>query len=170
MQGMKNKLLKTNQNKIQKFTKLLRKKLTDDGCHRSYVNGLSDQQILKDFRICADCEEVIHTPDQQMQAILEFDTAERSFDILYGDLEGHDMEDMIDDDDELVLCEDSIDDYEDIEIVRGKWILNGCINITEAIASAEEFKNYLIGLQQQGYELAHPVEDDYGVLKKNDET
>ena len=165
---MKNKLLKENQDKVRKFTKLLRDKLVDEGCHQAYVNGLSDHQILKDFRHCADCEELLYTPEQQMQAILEFEGAERAFDVLYGNLEGHDDLDGVEDP-FINDCDDIEEDSdEDIEIVRGKWIIDGCSNLAETIASAQEFVNYLLDLREQGYELTGPVEDDYGILEKND--
>lgn len=194
---MKNKLIKANQDKIQSFTKLLREKLMNDGCHRTYVNALSEQQILKDFRICADCDEVICTADQQIHTILEFDTAERAFDILYGDMEDpEELEYLADDycrdpdldlspafdpdfEDSSIFDEDleNIDDNddndatdEDIEVIRGRWTLDGCTSLAEAIDSAKCFLEHLEALQDEGYELIDPVEDDCGYLKRHDET
>jgi len=160
---MKNKLLRASQDRIQKFTKLLRQKLLDDGCHKSYVNSLSEQQILNDFRVCADCDDELHTKSQQMHAILEFDTPERAFEVLF---------EVIDEDDEelyLLELEEDKDDIEDLEIVRGKWILEGCDSIEECIASVKCFQEHLEELRDSGYELIQPVEDDYGCLNKNDE-
>jgi hypothetical protein len=160
-----NKLLKTNQDKIQKFTKLLRKKLMTDGCHKSYVNSLSEQQILKDFRTCADCEEEICSKDQQMHIILEFDSAERAFEILY-----EEDDQPIFDEEEPVYLSDIEDDEEEIEVIRGCWALDGCESLESAIASAKCFLEHLENLRDEGYELLEPVEDDCGYLKKHDET
>lgn len=166
---MSNKLLKVNQEKIQNFTKLLRKKLLSDGCHKSYVNALSTEQILKDFRICADCDEEIYTPDQQMHAILEFDTAERAYSVLYEE------EQILDNDETIIIYDDyeeesEEDSDEDIEVIRGRWVLDGCATIDEAIESTKCFLEHLESMQDQGYDLIEPVEDDCGYLKRHDET
>jgi hypothetical protein len=169
-----NKLLKTNQDKIQKFAKLLRKKLMTDGCHKNYVSSLSEQQILKDFRTCADCEKELYSKDQQMHAILEFDSAERTFEILYGD---HVLDELHFDDEEPVYLSDILDDEDDeddedeeIEVIRGCWALDGCESLESAIESTKCFLEHLEHLRDEGYEFLEPVEDDCGYLKKNDET
>jgi hypothetical protein len=164
---MRDNLLEENKNKIRKFTKYLRGRLLDEGCHQKYVNSLSDQQILADFRVCADCGDELYTVDQQLHIVLEFDTPERAFSILYDEIESEETEEKETEDYGLVL---DLEEEEEEEIIRGKWILDGAASIQNAIELIDSFKAYLETLRDEGYELTHPIEDDYGYLRKNEQT
>ena len=76
-------MLETSRKEIRNFANLLRKKLVSAGCHQAYVNSLSDDQILDDYRTCCDCGEEIHSKDQQLRLIIESDTPERAYELLY---------------------------------------------------------------------------------------
>jgi len=182
-------MLKASQKKIKSFTNLLRQKLIDGGNHKKYVNSLSDPQILDDFRMCCDCGDELYSKDQQMHIVLEFDTAERAFEILYSpeaieDLEPEAGDLSIDEnyenyeedieDEDCENCEDCCDlraiiENEEFEIIRGKWMMDGATTLDEAINHIDEFKKFLITLKEDGYELITPIEDDYGLIKKDDE-
>ena len=126
------------QKKIRIYANYLRKKLLSSGCEQSYVNSLSDEQILEDFRICADCDEEIVTKDQQMHAIFEFDTPERIFEVTY---EGMDYEDSESSTDSIDLSE----------------ILEGCKSMSEVITKMMSLTKHLAHLHGQGKKLVRPV-------------
>lgn len=162
-------MLEASQKEVRNFAKLLRKKLKDGGCHQAYVNSLSDQQLLDDFRTCCDCGEELHSRGQQLRLILESDTAERAFELLYPSYEGGSPE--IGEDD--LPFEDSVDDYEEIEeieeiSIRGKWMFDGAETIDEMIHQLDQFKEYLLSLKNDNFELTGPIEDDYGFLQRKE--
>jgi len=215
-------MLKQSKKKVKTFVKFLRNKLLLEGLSKPYIHSMDDDTVLDSFRKCADCDEVICTKDQQMHAILEFDTPERVFEVLYEEDQPHDSSedendedegeeyedikqinfnfedleltdlaelDLDEDEAELVdeICEGcfdaivkhfgeeddgpsgahkAIDDAEDEEIVRGKWILDGTTTMTQMIDNLENFIEYMKKLRESGFELAHPIEDDYGYLIK----
>jgi len=206
-------MLKSSKKKVKTFVKFLRKKLLVEGLSKPYIHSMSDDKILESFRKCQDCNEVICTKDQQMHVILEFDSPERAFEVLYEEDELHteseieeansdikeinfDLEDfdLEDDEKELVeeICPDcfdtiirhfseeddeddeedtpnghvAIEDAEDEEIVRGKWILEGASSMTQMIDNLENFIEYMKQLRASGFELAYTIEDDYGYLVK----
>lgn len=164
-------MLEASRKEIKNFAKLLRKKLVQDGCHQKYINSLSDDQVLDDFRTCCDCGDEIHSRDQQIHIILESDTAERAFELLYeqSEPEEHESSEI---DDCLILYNEhnSLEDEEahnkDEVILRGKWIFDDASTIDEAIECLDIFKRYLQHLKQNGYELLGAVEDDYGFLRR----
>lgn len=129
----------TLQKKIRIYTNYLRKKLLSSGCNREYVNSLSDEQILEDFRKCADCDEEIVTKDQQMHAIYEFDTPERIFEVTY---EGMEYEDCVD------------SDSESLDLAQA---LDGCKTMSEVISKMMSLTKHLAHLHGQGKKLVRPV-------------
>lgn len=205
-------MLKSSKKKVKTFVKFLRKKLLVEGLSKPYVHSMSDETVLNSFRKCQDCGEVICTKDQQMHVILEFDSPERAFEVLYEEEELHTeeeieeatvkkinfdlgdlaLEDLEEDEVELVdeICSDcfdtiirhftededededcptghvAIEDAEDEEIVRGKWILEGASSMTQMIDNLENFIEYMKQLRESGFELVYPIEDDYGYLVK----
>jgi len=60
----------------------LRSILDTDACEHNNSSCLSDPEVLEIFRTCMDCGDQVITPQQQMHAILEFDTEERAFESL----------------------------------------------------------------------------------------
>lgn len=201
-------MLKQSKKKIKIFVKFLRKKLLVEGLSKPYVHSMSDETVLDSFRKCQDCGEVICTKDQQMHVILEFDSPERAFEVLYEEDELHtdeeikeieeikkidfDLDDLDLEEDEIELVDEicpecfeaiithfsdendedpsighrAVEDVEDEEIVRGKWILEGASSMTQMIDNLENFIEYMKQLRESGFELAYPVEDDYGYLIK----
>lgn len=65
-----------------------------------------------------------------------------------------DVEDLMEDDDEVV--------YDTSVSIRGKWILDGAQDLAEAAEMARAYADYLDNLQEEGYVLRNPIEDDYG--------
>lgn len=48
--------------------------------------------------------------------------------------------------------------------VRGKWLMDGAVDLAEAAARLRGYADYLDALAVRGWRLAAPVEDDYGFL------
>jgi len=69
--------------KVENFVKYLKKFLLDEGYTKLAIQAMSNDEILNIFRVCADCGDEICTKDQQMHAILEFDSPARVFQVLY---------------------------------------------------------------------------------------
>lgn len=128
----------TLQKKIRSYANYLRKKLLDSGCEQAYVNSLSDDQVLEDFRICADCDDVIITKDQQMHAIFEFDSNERIFEVTYEHLGYED-------------CDDSV------ESINLAQLLDGTETLAEVIETMMTLTKQLALLHGQGKKLIRPV-------------
>ena len=201
-------MLKSSKKKVKIFVKFLRKKLLVEGLSKPFIHSMTDDTILEKFRKCQDCNEVICTKVQQMHVILEFDSPERAFEVLYEEDELHTEEeieeeegdvteinfdlddlDLEEDEAELIdeICSDcfeaiishfseddednltghtAVEDVEEEEIVRGKWILEGASSMTQMIDNLKNFIEYMKQLQESGFELAYPIEDDYGYLVK----
>lgn len=70
------------QTKVKKFVKYLRTVLDADCCEHNNSSELTDTQVLEIFRTCMDCGDEVITPQQQMHAIIEFDSEERAFETL----------------------------------------------------------------------------------------
>ena len=47
-------------------------------------------------------------------------------------------------------------------VVRGKWLFEGCSDLDEIVETLENYIIFIKGLQERGFELIDPVEDDYG--------
>jgi hypothetical protein len=161
-------LLQASQKKIKDFVNLLREKLEEGGCHLAYVNSLSDTEVMDDYRLCCGCGDEIHSTDQQLHVILEFDTPERAFEVLYEEPTIEAMESL----------EEAWDDIEvptkespkapkapkDV-IIQGRYLFAGSESLMDIISMVDDFKNYLILLHQEGFELSRPVDEDHGHLQ-----
>lgn len=71
----------------------------------------------------------------------------------------------------LGLNDDYEDDYEDEEevldeVVRAKWAMDGAATLSEAADQLRGFASYLEKLESEGWQLTHPVEDDYGFIRQ----
>ena len=60
------------------------------------------------------------------------------------------------------------DEWDGTEIIRAKWAMDGAKTLTEAAAQLRRFAEYLDELRRDGWELAAPVEDDYGLIENVD--
>lgn len=56
-----------------------------------------------------------------------------------------------------------------MQILRSKWQLDGCDSIDACVVRLREFIKELEDLKDEGWELAGPVDDDYGHLIKRPE-
>lgn len=63
-----------------------------------------------------------------------------------------------------VLSSDS-----DTEILRAKWMFDGAKTLDEVITCLEKQIEYIKALQEDGWELTGPVDDDYGFMKQKQE-
>lgn len=52
------------------------------------------------------------------------------------------------------------------DAIRAKWLLDGASTLEEAALLAEQAASALRALAAAGWELAEPIEDDYGFLRK----
>lgn len=173
-------MLKPSNKKVKNFVKFLRQKLLLEGLSKPFVHSMDDEAVLESFRKCADCDAIICSRSQQIHAILEFDSPERTFEVLYEEDEhdepeidaemgsedikqiDFDIEDFLDG--SMGVEDTPIDTEDDDEIVRGKWLLEGATSIEEIIDNLKNFIEYMKDLRKSGFELAQPVEDDYGYL------
>ncbi len=57
------------------------------------------------------------------------------------------------------------DEYEDI--IRAKWIMDGCETLSQAANSLIAYANHLTAMEKVGYQLVSKIEDDYGFVKKD---
>ena len=55
---------------------------------------------------------------------------------------------------------------EDDEIIRAKWMFDGCSTLDAIIKRLQEHIVYIEELKSEGWQLTGPVEDDYGFMKK----
>lgn len=53
---------------------------------------------------------------------------------------------------------------------RAKWMLDGCSNLEDVINRLEEEIEYIKQLQDDGWELIGTIEDDWGFLRRSDQT
>jgi len=128
--------------KIRSYTKYLRNKLLNSGCDAEFVNSLSDNAILEDFRKCPDCGGSLVTKDQQMHAILEFDAPERIFEVTYEHLD-------------LESCED-------VEVLNIAELLNSKKTFPEVVKELVEITNNLVSLHKSGKRLKSSIN---GIIK-----
>lgn len=92
-------MLKESKLKIKRFVKFIRNTLPNDVIDNEFeqestaseivtdLKLLSDAELLDHLRYCGCCKEEIITKDQQLHAILEFDTPLRAYNAMYAHLE-----------------------------------------------------------------------------------
>jgi hypothetical protein len=49
--------------------------------------------------------------------------------------------------------------------IRGKWSMDGAATLTEAAEKLRDYAHELEHMRASGLELAHRIEDDYGVVR-----
>lgn len=69
-------------------------------------------------------------------------------------------------DDDLFEDDEVEDDGDDV--IRAKWVMDGARTLSEAARKLEAFAVELRELEESGWQLAGPVEDDYGVIRQID--
>jgi hypothetical protein len=68
-------------------------------------------------------------------------------------------------------CHCDCPEYEDNPnqiVLRGKWLIENCSTLDEAIECLYAEIEHYRQLQRDGWELIGPVEDDYGLLEKRE--
>lgn len=68
---------------------------------------------------------------------------------------------------ELDDPEDDEGGEENSKVVRAKWIMDGSATLTEAAARLQTYAKMLLELEQNGWQLMLPVDDDYGFVLRN---
>lgn len=165
-------LTKESEDKIKSYSNYLRNILVKGGKPRDEAHGMSDLEVLEAFRKCCDCGEYLYTKSQELRAILEFDSNEKIFELLYEGLNEEDSQESgLDrssslhklDDEEMEEIED-----EDEITIRGKWIFDGSETIDDMIKQLDGVKKYLIDLKNDNFELINTIDDDYGFLRRKE--
>lgn len=59
------------------------------------------------------------------------------------------------------------EEEDDSEIIRAKWLFDGCGTMDEIITRLEDQIEYIKKLKNDGWELIQPVNDDYGFMRQN---
>jgi len=158
-------MIEHSQEKVKEYISFLRQKLLSEGSPLESVYSLDDNTVLEMFRRCCDCDDYLFTKDQELHAILEFDSPERAYEVLYEDHDLGDDEDLDYEDDSIALLIRPGEDVDfDEKLLRAKGILDGAETLDAAIHQADLYLKLLKSYQAQGFELAIPVEDDYGYL------
>jgi len=67
---------------------------------------------------------------------------------------------------EILSESESESESEDDEIIRAKWMFDGCATLDAIIKRLQEHIVYIEELKSEGWQLTGPVEDDYGFMKK----
>lgn len=57
-------------------------------------------------------------------------------------------------------------DEENQEIIRGKWMLDGCKTLDEVIERLEIVKQSIKEMKEEGWELEDKIDDDYGFMRR----
>ena len=68
----------------------------------------------------------------------------------------------------LYAAEDSFssDEEEDEEMIRAKWMLDGCCTLDEVVQALRSKIREVEEARRQGWELTGRIEDDYGFMRK----
>lgn len=148
-------MIEQSQEKIQAYISFLRQKLLSDEMPFEAVYSLNDNAVLEMFRRCCDCDDYLFTKDQELHNILEFDTPERTYEVLYEDhnLEEDDDVDEGDDVIALFLKPGGEADFDE-KLIRAKGLMDGMASLSEAIHNIELYVKLLKSYQAQGFELA----------------
>lgn len=102
------------QEKINAYLQFLRQILIEQGRPELEINALPDEAILSCFNKCHCCEAPLFSSQQQLRAVLEFDTPQKAFQILCESLEQlphlPSEEEQSSCDEECFMCEAEEDD------------------------------------------------------------
>ncbi|WP_043498366.1 hypothetical protein [Georgenia sp. SUBG003] len=79
-------------------------------------------------------------------------------------------------DDEVVLDDDLFadddeeesDDDESDDVVRARWVMDGARTLSQAARKLEAFAQELRELEESGWQLTGPVENDHGIIRQVD--
>lgn len=55
---------------------------------------------------------------------------------------------------------------EPADSIRAKWAMDGATTLSEAAGKLRELAHQLELLEQEGWQLTGPVEDDYGFIRR----
>ena len=77
------------------------------------------------------------------------------------------VDEMYNSDSESTLESEADYDDENNSIIRAKWQMDGSKNLDECIEKLQNYIEYIKELKASGWELKHPVVDDYGFIRKS---
>ena len=63
--------------------------------------------------------------------------------------------------------EGSDPDDENHSIIRAKWQMDGATTLDECVTKLLNFIEYIKALKEEGWELQHQVDDDYGFIRRD---
>jgi hypothetical protein len=72
------------------------------------------------------------------------------------------------DDDELFADDEESEDEESDDVIRARWVMDGARTLEQAARKLEAFAQELRELEESGWQLTSPVENDHGVIRQVD--
>lgn len=91
-------MIRESNNRVQNYVKYLKGVMRSEGFDPKKIKSMTDREILDTFRHCLDCGEELITPEQQMHAILEFDSPEEAFLAIYEQIDLENCDEELDSD------------------------------------------------------------------------
>lgn len=52
------------------------------------------------------------------------------------------------------------------DLIRAKWVMDGADSLSEAAYKLRRYADSLEQMEREGWQLASPVADDYGIVTK----
>jgi len=74
----------------------------------------------------------------------------------------------LDDDDLFADDDEESDDDESEDVIRARWVMDGARTLSQAARKLEAFAQELRELEESGWQLTGPVENDHGVIQQVD--
>jgi hypothetical protein len=71
-------------------------------------------------------------------------------------------------DDELFADDEESEDDESDDVIRARWVMDGARTLSQAAGKLEALARELRELEESGWQLAGPVENDHGVIRQVD--
>lgn len=180
-------MIRESNKRVQNYVKYLKGVMKDEGFPAEQIRSMSEREILDTFRHCLDCGTELITPEQQMHAILEFDTPEEAFLAIYEDLDMENCDEEVDYEGasgpsyrqvtpsellawkEEFTCTCSNSESEDSEPIDLRSVADGCQSIQSIIDKLDDYLGFLYFLQNEGFELKGPITDGEGLAIRDDE-
>jgi len=75
-------------------------------------------------------------------------------------------DDEVELDDELFADDEESDDDGSDDVVRARWVMDGARTLEQAARKLEAFAQELRELEDSGWQLTAPIENDHGVIRQ----
>ena len=72
------------------------------------------------------------------------------------------------DDAELFADDEESDDADGDDVIRARWVMDGARTLSQAARKLEVFAQELRELEESGWQLTAPIEDDHGSIRQVD--